>query len=180
MDKPSKDVHYSLIIKMDKLSKYQQFIKEILNNFVFEKDFIVNNLDELYQKVSNDVFCVQDNKILKEDLYKRELKGSTVVKGLMLLHAKTIAVKNLMIGVMQLTDNLIVNDEKVTTILVLLAPKDADEIALETIGCISENIVGNLNLLEILYQAQFEEIYLELERIYTKFLKEKYQEIMEE
>lgn len=180
MDIPSKDIHYSLIIKMDKLSKYQQFIKEILNNFVFEKDFIVNNLDELYQKVSNNVFCVQDNKILKEDLYKRELKGSTVVKGLMLLHAKTIAVKNLMIGVMQLTDNLIVNDEKVTTILVLLAPKDADEIALETIGCISENIVGNLNLLEILYQAQFEEIYLELERIYTKFLKEKYQEIMEE
>lgn len=180
MDIPSKDIHYSLIIKMDKLSKYQQFIKEILNNFVFEKDFIVNNLDELYQKVSNNVFCVQDNKILKEDLYKRELKGSTVVKGLMLLHAKTIAVKNLMIGVMQLTDNLIVNDEKVTTILVLLAPKDADEIALETIGCISENIVENLNLLEILYQAQFEEIYLELERIYTKFLKEKYQEIMEE
>lgn len=179
IDKPSKDINYSLIIKMDKLSKYQQFIKDILNNFVFEKDFVVNNLDELYQKVSNNVFCVQNNETLKEDLYKRELKGSTVVKGLMLLHAKTTAVKSLKTGVIQLTDNLIVNDEKVTTILVLLAPKDADEIALETIGYISENIVENLNLLEILYQAQFEEIYLELERIYTKFLKEKYQEIME-
>lgn len=63
--------------------------------------------------------------------------------------------------------------------LILLVPDKADEKALETMGVLSESIIENTNLLDILHQGSKAEIYLELEKIYTNYFKKKYKKVME-
>ena len=74
-------------------------------------------------------------------------------------------------------------EEKGSTIikdLMLLNTKSkVDEKALETMGVLSESIIENTNLLDILHQGSKAEIYLELEKIYTNYFKKKYKKVME-
>ena len=119
------------------------------------------------------------SQILEADLKSREEKGSTIIKDLMLLHTKSKVIQNLTVGIIQLEKSLKVNEKEISTVLILLVPDKADEKALETMGVLSESIIENTNLLDILHQGSKAEIYLELEKIYTNYFKKKYKKVME-
>lgn len=82
----------------------------------------------------------------------------------MLLHTKSKVIQNLTVGIIQLEKSLKVNEKEISTVLILLVPDKADEKALETMGVLSESIIENTNLLDILHQGSKAEIYLELEK----------------
>ena len=119
------------------------------------------------------------SQILEAYLKSREEKGSTIIKDLMLLHTKSKVIQNLTVGIIQLEKSLKINEKEISTVLILLVPDKADEKALETMGVLSESIIENTNLLDILHQGSKAEIYLELEKIYTNYFKKKYKKVME-
>lgn len=82
----------------------------------------------------------------------------------MLLHTKSKVIQNLTVGIIKLEKSLKVNEKEISTVLILLVPDKADEKALETMGVLSESIIENTNLLDILHQGSKAEIYLELEK----------------
>lgn len=168
-----------LIDKIQIINDYGKYIKQILDNFRYRDNVEIKTREYLYKFVSRDLFAIKQEDILFDDLHKRENKGSTIINNLMLLHTKTIAVEQLTVGVIHLKHDLLIEDKFIKSILILLAPDKSEEKALSTIGYISENIIINLNLLDILHEASQREIYLELEKIYFKYFKEKYQEVME-
>ena len=138
----------------------------------------VNSKEELCSFVS--IYLLKENisQILEADL-NQEKKSSTIIKTLMLLHTKSKVIQNLTVGIIQLEKSLKVNEKEISTVLILLVPDKADEKALETMGVLSESIIENTNLLDILHQGSKTEIYLELEKIYTNYFKKKYKKVME-
>ena len=169
----------SLVEKLSELNLFGFYIKSILKNFFYQNKVNVKSKEELCSFVS--VYLLKENisQVLEADLRSREEKGSTIIKDLMLLHTKSKVIQNLTVGIIQLEKFLKVNEKEVSTVLILLVPDKADEKALETMGVLSESIIENTNLLDILHQGSKAEIYLELEKIYTNYFKKKYKKVME-
>ena len=169
----------SLVEKLSELNLFGFYIKSILKNFFYQDMVNVNSKEELCSFVS--IYLLKENisQILEADLKSREEKGSTIIKDLMLLHTKSKVIQNLTVGIIQLEKSLKVNEKEISTVLILLVPDKADEKALETMGVLSESIIENTNLLDILHQGSKAEIYLELEKIYTNYFKKKYKKVME-
>ena len=169
----------SLVEKLSELNLFGFYIKSILKNFFYKDMVNVNSKEELCSFVS--IYLLKENisQILEADLKSREEKGSTIIKDLMLLHTKSKVIQNLTVGIIQLEKSLKINEKEISTVLILLVPDKADEKALETMGVLSESIIENTNLLDILHQGSKAEIYLELEKIYTNYFKKKYKKVME-
>lgn len=172
-------VNYKLTDRLKSIHKYIEYINEVLQGFFYREYEEINNIDELCIKVSRILPDELEREFLIRDLQKRESKGSTVLNNLMILHTKSKAVKNLKVGVIKLHNEYMLDKEHISTVLVLLAPEEAEPAALETIGYISESLLDSLNLLDILYEGSSEEIYDELEKIYTNYFKEKFKKVME-
>lgn len=169
----------SLVEKLSELNLFGFYIKSILKNFFYQDMVNVSSKEELCSFVS--IYLLKENisQILEADLKSREEKGSTIIKDLMLLHTKSKVIQNLTVGIIQLEKSLKVNEKEISTVLILLVPDKVDEKALETMGVLSESIIENTNLLDILHQGSKAEIYLELEKIYTNYFKKKYKKVME-
>lgn len=172
-------INYKLIYRLERINKYIKYINEVLTNFFYDEYIKIKDIDELCAKTSQVISGELERDLLYRDLKSRESKGSTVLNKLMILHAKSKAVKSLHVGVIKLQNEYVLNKERISTVLVLLAPDDAEQVALETIGYVSESLLESLNLLDILYEGSSKEIYGELEKIYTNYFKEKYKKVME-
>ena len=172
-------VNYKLIYRLERIDRYIKYIYEVLNNFFYDEYIEIKDIDELCAKTSHVISGELERELLYHDLKNRESKGSTVLNKLMILHTKSKAVQSLHVGVIKLQNEYVLNKENISTILVLLAPDNAEQAALETIGYVSESLLESLNLLDILYEGSSKEIYGELEKIYTNYFKEKYKKVME-
>lgn len=172
-------INYKLIYRLERINKYIKYINEVLTNFFYDEYIKIEDIDELCMKVSQVISRELERELLYCDLKNRESKGSTVLNKLMILHTKSKVVKSLHVGVIKLQNEYMLDKDSISTVLVLLAPDDAEQSALETIGYISESLLESLNLLDILYEGSSKEIYDELEKIYTNYFKEKYKKIME-
>ena len=172
-------VNYKLIYRLERIDRYIQYIHEVLTNFFYDEYIEIKDIDELCTRTSHVISGELERELLYHDLKKRESKGSTVLNKLMILHTKSKAVQSLHVGVIKLQNEYVLNKENISTILVLLAPDNAEQAALETIGYVSESLLESLNLLDILYEGSSKEIYGELEKIYTNYFKEKYKKVME-
>lgn len=172
-------VNYKLIYRLERINKYIKYINEVLTNFFYDEYIKIKDIDELCARVSQVISRELERELLYRDLKNRESKGSTVLNKLMILHTKSKVVKSLHVGVIKLQNEYMLDKDSISTVLVLLAPDDAEQSALETIGYISESLLESLNLLDILYEGSSKEIYDELEKIYTNYFKEKYKKVME-
>lgn len=185
----------SLVDKLAQLNQYSKYISEILNGFFYTEFQDITRIDDLCSQVSAHIFSnlitddnndtedtekAQENyNILFTDLKNREAKGHTVFNKLMLLHTKSTSVDKLTVGVGRLTPSYSADKEEINIVLILIVPEHTNDIALKTIGYISENLIDNLNLFDILSEGSEEQIYAELEKIYTVYFKEVYKKIME-
>lgn len=165
-----------------KMNSYGRAILELMKNYFFVRE-TVNNINDtcfLAGKLASDE--VQSRAEISRELLLREDKGSTLIVGrhMILLHCKSTAIKAPAFGILQLGDGFKypADGEIVRTAIVLLAPLDADEFTLETIGHIASVLLDRWGFIEILHEGDGSEIQREVLKIFENFYKAKYKELM--
>lgn len=165
-----------------KMNSYGRAILELVTNYFYVRANIadINEACELTGK-----FAGEDAKSRKEiakALLLREDKGSTLIVGrhMILLHCKSAAVKSPAFGILQLGAGFEYPEggEVVRTAIVLLAPPDADEPAIETIGHIASVLLDRWGFIEILHEGNGTEIQREMLKIFEDFYKAKFKELL--
>ena len=167
---------------LSKINSYGRAILELMTNYFFVREKIsdINAACELAGLLAgNDI---QSRADISKSLLLREDKGSTLIVGrhMILLHCKSAAVKAAAFGILQLGEGFKYPDdgEIVRTAIVLLAPQDADEFTLETIGHIASVLLDRWGFIEILHEGDGDEIRLEVLKIFEDFYKTKYKELI--
>lgn len=167
---------------LSKMNSYGRAIQELMTNYFYVREKIsdINEACDLVGKIAGD-----DDKSraeISKSLLLREDKGSTLIIGrhMILLHCKCAAVKAAAFGILQLGEGFIYPDdgEIVRTAIVLLAPLDADEPALETIGHIASVLLDRWGFIEILHEGDGAEIQIEVLKIFEDFYKAKFKELI--
>ncbi len=171
---------YPLTQRLHKLNAYSSCICEVLEGFFCTKCPAPADLKALYrlaaEKAASDAEQIES---IQRGLSERERLGSTVVEGLMLLHAKSSAVSSIKVGLLQLDRRFQIGSSPVQSVLVMLVPAQAQAVSLETIGCISENLVDNFSMITVLHEGSEPEVKAELEKLYARYFKDKYKQITE-
>ena len=157
------------------MTSYGQAILALMKNYFFVRENIsnVNDACTLAGELAGD-----DNDSCEEitrSLLLREDKGSTLIVGrhMILLHCKSTAIKAPAFGILQLGEGFTYPEggEVVRTAIVLLAPLDADEFTLETIGHIASVLLDRWGFIEVLHEGNSMEIRLEVQKIFEDFYK---------
>lgn len=167
---------------LSKINSYGRAILELMTNYFFVRENIsdINDACELAGRLASD--DVQSRAEISKELLLREDKGSTLIVGrhMILLHCKSAAVKAAAFGILQLGEGFKYPDdgEIVHTAIVLLAPQDADEFTLETIGHIASVLLDRWGFIEILHEGDGDEIRLEVLKIFEDFYKAKFKELI--
>ena len=167
---------------LTKLNFYGRAILELMTNYFFVREKISNLNDtcELAGRLATK--DLQSREEITKSLLMREGKGSTLIVGrhMILLHCKSPAVKAATFGILQLGEGFKYPDdgEIVHTAIALLAPQDADEFTIETIGHIASVLLDRWGFIEILHEGNYNEIRLEMLKIFEDFYKAKYKELM--
>ncbi len=167
---------------LQKMTAYGQAILVLMKNYFFVRENVsdINAACKLAGKIAgtNDV---SRNEIARS-LLLREEKGSTLIVGrhMILLHCKSTAVKSPAFGILQLGEGFTYPEggEIVRTAIVLLAPLDADEFTLETIGHIASVLLDRWGLIEILHDGDSAEIQREVQKIFENFYKARSKELI--
>lgn len=165
-----------------KMNSYGRAIQELMTNYFYVREKIsdINAACELAGRLaSNDA---RSRKEISRELLLREDKGSTLIVGrhMILLHCKCAAIKEPALGILQLGDGFTYPDggEIVRTAIVLLAPQNADEFTLETIGHIASVLLDRWGFIEILHEGDGSEIQQEMLKIFEDFYKAKFKELI--
>lgn len=165
-----------------KMNSYGRAIQELMTNYFFVREKIsnINDACSLAGRLASK--DIQSRAEISRELLLREDKGSTLIVGrhMILLHCKSAAVKAAAFGILQLGDGFIYPDdgEIVRTAIVLLAPQNADEFTLETIGHIASVLLDRWGFIEILHEGDGAEIQQEMLKIFEDFYKTKYKELI--
>lgn len=172
----------SFIEGLSKMNSYGRAIAELMTNYFYVREKISNMNDacELAGRLAGEDF--QSRAEIARELLLREDKGSTLIVGrhMILLHCKSAAVKAAAFGILQLGEGFKYPDdgEIVRTAIVLLAPQDADEFTIETIGHIASILLDRWGFIEILHESDGSEIQREMLKIFEDFYKAKYKELI--
>lgn len=167
---------------LTKLTSYGRAILQLMTNYFFVRKNIsdINEACDLAGTLaSKDAHGREE---ISKSLLLREDAGSTLIFGrhMILLHCKSPAVKSASFGILQLGDGFEypAGGEVVRTAIVLLAPIDADEYALETIGHIASVLLDRWGFIEILHEGDGEEIRREVLKIFEDFYRTKQKELL--
>lgn len=167
---------------LEKMTAYGLAILSLTKNYFFARES-VDSIEEVCRLAGN--FAARDEKSRAEisrALLLREDKGSTIIAGrhMILLHCKSEFVEEAAFGILQLGDGFKYPDdgENVRTAIVLLAPEDADEFTIETIGHIASVLLDRWGFIEILHEGDADEIQGEMLQIFADFYKTKQSELI--
>jgi len=167
---------------LTKISAYGRAIIELMTNYFFVRENIsnINDACDLAGKFAGKDDT--DRAEISKSLLLREDQGSTLIVGrhMILLHCKSAAIKAPAFGILQLGNGFIYPEdgEIVRTAIVLLAPLDADEFTLETIGHIASVLLDRWGFIEILHEGDGAEIQREVLKIFEDFYKTKSKELI--
>ena len=167
---------------LSKLTSYGQAIRELMTNYFYVRENVsdINEACSLAGEIAGD--DAQSRSEISKALLLREDKGSTLIVGrhMILLHCKSAAIKAPAFGILQLGEGFKYPDdgEIVRTAIVLLAPHDADEFTLDTIGHIASVLLDRWGFIEILHEGDGAEIRQEMLKIFETFYKAKYKELI--
>ena len=165
-----------------KLTAYGQAILALMNNYFFVREKIsdINAACELAGNLAGD--NPKSRAEISKTLLLREDKGSTLIVGrhMILLHCKSAAIKSPAFGILQLGEGFKYPEdgEIVRTAIVLLAPLNADEFTLETIGHIASVLLDRWGFIEILHEGDGLEIQREVQKIFEDFYRAKVKELL--
>ncbi len=165
-----------------KMNAYGRAIAELMTNYFYVRDNVasIGEACELAGKFAS--ADAQSRAEISRALLLREDKGSTLIFGrhMILLHCKSAAIKEASFGILQLGAGFTypADGEVVRTAIVLLAPPDADEFTLETIGHIASVLLDRWGFIEILHEGDGNEIRREMLGIFEDFYKAKFKELI--
>ena len=167
---------------LSKMNSYGRAISELMTNYFYVREKIsgINDACDLAGNLAGK--NSQSRAEISRELLLREDKASTLIVGrhMILLHCKSAAIKEAAFGILQLGEGFKYPDdgEIVRTAIVLLAPIDADEFTLETIGHIASVLLDRWGFIEILHEGDGAEIQQEVLKIFEDFYKAKYKELI--
>lgn len=175
------------ISALDQMAQYSQAIVQLLNNFFLAEMKGEANILAVCEKVAELVSDREDTrKGIIRGLLDRESKGSTLIRGtnMILLHCASRYTDSLRFGVIHLTKGFYYpeisdgsKEEKLKTIMVMLAPMDASQLYRDTIGHIASILMERWGLIELLHKGDKESIHQELTLIFREFYQGKYEEL---
>lgn len=155
---------------------YFGLINQIINEFIFETDLMVDDIQGLIEHVSKlpTKSKQTQDKVLNE-LMKREVYGSTFIDeaGLLLLHCKAEQLTSLGIVRLDKPTELKVGgtSQEVRAALLMIVPEHADERLVDLFGAISKNIVLDSDLLFTMITRPKEEILNKISNVFSQFIK---------
>lgn len=165
---------------LQKISEYSQAILELLSHCYFER-ITVNNINEACEVAGSITGNSETSKkAIAQALMQREDKGSTIFSGhhMVLLHCKTNYISTLAIGILQLGEGFSYSNEIVKTAIVMLAPLESNEAAIDTIGHVASVLIDRWSFIELLHEGDKQEIQKELVKIFEDFYKNKFNELI--
>lgn len=171
----------SLKEKLDVLNVYNRKIVEILNNFQLIEDKDIQDVDEAILLIVKQIFNQDDKReILSNDLKKREEQGSTLLeqREIILLHCRTDVVDSIYYWIIRPKKHFYIKDseeniKKVSSISVMLAPKDIEQEGLEVLSEITKELMENSRLGYLIRESIEKDIYGELSEILERFYLQK-------
>lgn len=170
------------------LQCYGKAILEILDHFFLVKDSTSRTIEELIQGVSS-LLGTSDEMVqeLAYCLQEREEKGGTFITGhgFVLLHCRTRAVEQLYFGVVQIKNKMYAvngknQSEEIKLGIIMLAPEDNSENAMETISYLSKMLIERPEFIRILQEGIEQEAAVEVSNILEEFYRSKNNNLMEE
>ena len=165
---------------LQKMNEYSQSILELLSHCYFER-ILINDINAACKVAGNITGDSEENKkAIAKALMQREDKGSTLFSGhhMVLLHCKTNYISTLTIGILQLGEGFNYSGEFVKTAIVMLAPLESNEAAIDTIGHVAAVLIDRWSFINILHEGNEQEIQKELVKIFEDFYKNKYNELI--
>ncbi|MCR5833447.1 MAG: PRD domain-containing protein [Selenomonadaceae bacterium] len=165
-----------------KMTAYGNAIQSLMTNYFYVRGNVsdINSACKLAGNLAGK--DAESSAEISKALLMREDKGSTLIVGrrMILLHCKSSAVKAPAFGILQLGEGFIYPEdgERIRTAIVLLAPDDADEFTLETIGHIASVLPDCWGFIELLHEGNSSEIHGEVLKIFEDFYKSKVKELI--
>ena len=161
------------------MNEYSQAILDLLSNCFFEHSNVnnINDACDIAGRLASD--SEQKAAEISAALLKREGKGSTLFSGhhMILLHCKTNCLDKVAIGILQLGDGFDYSGEIVKTAIVMLAPCDSSQHAIDTIGHVAAVLIDRWSFINLLHEGNRDEILNELIKIFESFYREKFNEL---
>lgn len=165
---------------LEKLTAYGAAILALMKNYFFRREQ-ADNINDVCKLAGELAGLDRHGKVeIANDLLIREDKGGTVITGqrMVLLHCKSKFVTEPTFGILQLGEGFDYKGEIICTAIVLLAPFDADEYTIDTIGYIASVLLDRWGFIEILHEGEGAEIQGEMLRIFEEFYKTKLSELI--
>ena len=170
------------------LQNYGKSILEILENFFLVQDEKSETIEEVIQNVSSSLGTSEDmEKQLADALQQREDKGGTYITGhgFVLLHCRTDAVQKLYFGVVQIKNSIYalngkMQKEEITLGVVMIAPENNSEDAMETISYLSKMLIERPDFITILQSSTAQDAEIEVSHILEEFYRFKNKKLMGE
>lgn len=165
----------NLAASLTETKAYIDAILQILGNLFVWRDNGCTTVAELVQKTASHMASTPEQKsMLADDLFAREQFGSTVTENnhTMLLHCRSAAADRLWLGIV--TPKWFVHSHnmqeiRLKTILVMVAPKECPRQSLEAISAISRAVVEEGWFIDALRAGDKVDCYAAVEKILTAF-----------
>ena len=174
--------------RLQSMQNYGQAVIEILENFFLVVDEKSRAIEEVIQNVSSLLAASEDlEKQLAHALCEREEKGGTLISGhgFVLLHCRTDAVEKMHFGVVQIKNTIYgvsgkTQEEEIKMGIVMIAPENNREDAMETISYLSKMLIEKPDFVEILQDGTLQEAKEEVSHILEEFYRFKNKKLMGE
>ncbi len=138
-NKNMRDLKESIIKNIN----YGKAALQVLNNFKYFNDVELYSYKDIIEKIS-EIYTdtAEEYETLKKDIIRRESLGRFVLdeSGTIVVHCRSHAIDELHVGILKLKDKLKINENNISFVIVLLAPKDIDKEFIETISRISQEL----------------------------------------
>lgn len=170
------------------LQSYGKAIVEVLEHFFLVRDNTSRTIEEVIQGVSSLVGTSDEmTRKLAHALQEREKKGGTFITGhgFVLLHCRTDAVEELYFGAVQIENKIVAvngksQSEELKLGIIMLAPENANENAMETISYLSGILVERPEFIRGLQEGIEQEAAVEVSNVLEEFYRSKNNNLMEE
>lgn len=169
------------------LEGYSQAVIALLDGFFLLEAQEAQQVEQIIDEVSD--YLGEDRgqaAQLAQALKDREEKGGTFITGhgLVLLHCRSSAVKQLCFGAVQIRESLfgingLGETEAVNLAVIMTAPEGTGRQGMETIGYLSKMLLERPEFTQLLRQGSRQEASMEVTRILEEFYRMKYKKLME-
>ena len=154
---------------------YMEVIHEIIEDFYYEEDIVIENKDKLIEYVSKQIsYSNKMQRTIITELLKREQYGSTVIdeNGLILLHCK--AENYIKLGVVRYKKGgdatARKHEENINTALIMIVPQDTDDRIVDIFSEISTGLIENNEFMKDIIKGSKNSILNDIGKLLTKFI----------